>query len=331
MPVTIAEPVRNLVYACIAKRPEDRPASTAHLARAAQALRRGDVAGAIAAVPGVAGHDPISSFAGGTDTSAATRLLPSGGSVGTPPTATDPTPIRRRNPWTWPLIAIVSVLAVALIAIVVVLLIRPTGSNGPATPSKSSNSPSPSASASSATPAPTPTSTNINPSDFVGKPYDQVQQQLAALGYEVDQKQGPVATTPTQNGTVASLNPTGNVAKGKTIQVFVYQDYPGAPSPSAASGPASGAAGATVTITWPAYTGCPDGFPLSGYTFNNGAANGWTFVSGTSTPIAPAPNPSAGIVLSNSASSATISYQASCGSAGLQSPASNPLTITITG
>src|SRR3954454_14264177 len=39
LPNRIPEPVRRLVMACIAKRPEDRPASTAHLARAAQALR----------------------------------------------------------------------------------------------------------------------------------------------------------------------------------------------------------------------------------------------------------------------------------------------------
>ena len=55
LPVTIAEPVRNLVYACIAKNPADRPASAAHLARAAQSLRRGDVAAAAAAVPGILG------------------------------------------------------------------------------------------------------------------------------------------------------------------------------------------------------------------------------------------------------------------------------------
>ncbi|WP_316300018.1 serine/threonine-protein kinase, partial [Clavibacter michiganensis] len=44
LPVTVAEPVRNLVMSCIAKKPADRPQSAAHLARAAQALRRGDVA-----------------------------------------------------------------------------------------------------------------------------------------------------------------------------------------------------------------------------------------------------------------------------------------------
>ena len=51
LPVTVAEPVRNLVYACIAKKPEDRPTSAANLSRAAQALRRGDIAAATAAVP----------------------------------------------------------------------------------------------------------------------------------------------------------------------------------------------------------------------------------------------------------------------------------------
>ena len=52
LPVTVAEPVRNLIYSCLAKNPADRPASAAHLARAAQAIRRGHVAAAAAA----AGH-----------------------------------------------------------------------------------------------------------------------------------------------------------------------------------------------------------------------------------------------------------------------------------
>ncbi|MEB0304143.1 protein kinase, partial [Cryobacterium sp. 10I1] len=44
LPDTVSEPVRNLVISCLAKNPADRPASAAHLARAATALRRGDVA-----------------------------------------------------------------------------------------------------------------------------------------------------------------------------------------------------------------------------------------------------------------------------------------------
>ncbi|RNB42979.1 serine/threonine protein kinase, partial [Agromyces tardus] len=55
LPVTVSEPVRNLVYSCIAKNPADRPQTAAHLARAATALRRGDVQGAAAAVPAVLG------------------------------------------------------------------------------------------------------------------------------------------------------------------------------------------------------------------------------------------------------------------------------------
>jgi serine/threonine-protein kinase len=324
LPVTIAEPVRNLVYACIAKRPEDRPATAAHLARAAQALRRGDVQGAIAAVPGVAGHDPISSFA--SDTSAATRLLPAGaaaagaaGAVATPVTA----PIeRRRNPWTWPLIAIVSVLAVALIAIIIVLLIRPTGSP---TPTATSHSPSPSKTSPSPSPTPTATGTNINADDYVGKPFDQVSAALGNLGYEVNRQNGPVADTPNKDGTVSGLNPTGNVAKGKTIQVFVYQDYPGAPAPSAATAPAGPQHG-TITIAWTRYNGCPSGFALSGYVFNGGGTSGYTIPSGNTVS---ADALSVDITLSSTATSATVTYQATCGSSGLQSAPSNPLTIPI--
>src|SRR4051812_41109965 len=56
LPPTVPQPVRNLVMSCIAKSPSDRPASAANLARAAQALRRGDIAAAAAAVPGILPH-----------------------------------------------------------------------------------------------------------------------------------------------------------------------------------------------------------------------------------------------------------------------------------
>jgi predicted ATPase/DNA-binding CsgD family transcriptional regulator len=45
LPSQVPEAVRSLVLSCMAKRPSDRPASAADLARAAQALRRGDAAG----------------------------------------------------------------------------------------------------------------------------------------------------------------------------------------------------------------------------------------------------------------------------------------------
>src|ERR1700712_1883881 len=109
LPATIAEPVRNLVYASIAKSPADRPASAAHLARAAQALRRGDVSAAAASVPGIIGVGSLASTAGANygNPTMATRVLPATAAL---PIATGPTETKKRNPWTWPLIALVAVL-----------------------------------------------------------------------------------------------------------------------------------------------------------------------------------------------------------------------------
>ena len=46
LPATVAQPVQNFVAAMIAKKPEERPGSAATVARAATALRRGDLAAA---------------------------------------------------------------------------------------------------------------------------------------------------------------------------------------------------------------------------------------------------------------------------------------------
>ncbi|HEY6799885.1 MAG TPA: serine/threonine-protein kinase, partial [Agromyces sp.] len=83
LPPTVAVPVQNLVMAMIAKKPEDRPASAAAVARAATALRRGDVAAAAAAVPAIAtgsavGDDMTQVLTAGGATGAATMLLPAG-------------------------------------------------------------------------------------------------------------------------------------------------------------------------------------------------------------------------------------------------------------
>jgi len=323
LPVTIAEPVRNLVYACIAKRPEDRPASTAHLARAAQALRRGNVQEAIAAVPGIAGQNGFASPTMPIGT-AATRLLPASGSGidgGLPPTSETPTP-RRRNAWTWPLIAIVALLAVALIAIIIVLLVKPSGGGGP------SHSPSHSASKTpSNSPTPSADSHNLDPTDYVGKTLQQASDALTALGYGIDPETGPAADTPANNGLVSGIKPYGNVKTGSTITVFVFSDYPGAVSPqtpTAAGGPHN--SGDTVAIGWTTYTGCPTGYALSGYTFNLSNA---TFAAGSSNPFAKDAT-SANIVL-GSPGPATVNYTATCGtgSGAFQSAPSGTLTITV--
>jgi serine/threonine protein kinase len=313
LPVTVAEPVRNLVYACIAKKPEDRPTSAANLSRAAQALRRGDIAAATAAVPSLGGGEgaftQLLTPAGSTT---ATRVLApgEGGFGGTGPTASLDT--KRRNPWTWPLVAIVSVLAVALIAIIIVFAIRPNP-----TPTPSGSTPPPT----SATPSTTPTSDTIaiNAADYIGRPFSDVEAELGA-NFEVVRVDGPVANTPSKNGTVSGINPTGNVKKGREIQVSVFQDYPGLPTPSTptvAAGPYAPGVGSTVS--WSDFSGsCPAGFDLDHYDFSieNGTTADSTPGAGTTsmsvTPTAPG--------------DVKVSYRAFCGD--LQSPSSGTLTFT---
>jgi serine/threonine protein kinase len=337
LPVTIAEPVRNLVYACIAKRPEDRPQSTAHLARAAQALRRGDLQGAVAAVPGIAGEEAFAQFTTPIGTQA-TRLLPSvvGAAVGGPPPTTELPPPPRRNPWTWPLIAIVAVLAVALIAIIIVLLVRPTGT-GSATPSATTPSSQTTSSTPSLTPTPTSTLIYLSLADYVGKPYNDVSSALIAKGFGIFKGTGPVATTPTQNGTVSSINPYGNQTPDKTITIYAYQDYVGPPTPSAATAPASGTSGATVAITWGEYKACPTGYSLSAYTVtltNAKFASDGNSGSGPGTPsstFGPTSNRAPNIVLGTAGTDAAVSYTATCGtgSSALTSGPSPTATITV--
>jgi len=320
LPVTISEPVRNLVYACIAKKPADRPQTAAHLARAAQALRRGDLAGAIAAVPGLASRDAsFTSIIGtsGSSTSAVTRVLPAGGAVPGEEGAVD-TP--RRHPLTWPLVAVVSVLLVALIATVLVLVLRPAG---PPTPT-----PSDTPSVTPTTPTPTPTQTNdlvlVVENDYLDRPFNQVRDELVALDLVVNRVVGPAAPEPSLEGFVAGVDPQGNVRKGRDITVTVYGPY--APPPAPATPQASPAGphnpGDEVTITAPAYNGCPSGHALEGYTFSLGNAS---FTSGGN-PVGPGPI-SFSITLGGSGE-ATVSYVANCGG-GHTSSSSNTLTLTI--
>ena len=109
LPPTVAVPVQNLVMVMIAKKPEDRPASASVVARAATALRRGDLAAAAAAVPaiaaGVAAGDASTMLLGATPTTVLTEstVLADGEEEK-----------RKRSPWTWPLIALIVLLLLIL-------------------------------------------------------------------------------------------------------------------------------------------------------------------------------------------------------------------------
>ncbi|HEY4224537.1 MAG TPA: protein kinase [Pseudolysinimonas sp.] len=323
LPITIAEPVRNLVYACIAKRPEDRPASAAHLARAAQALRRGDIAGAVAAVPGIGGDDAFTTYTTPIGTQA-TRILPAGGggasTGGFPPTGDDPAP-RRRNAWTWPLIAIVSLLAVALIALIIVLLVQPKGGGG-TTPSTSTSSP---LKTPSTTPTPSASSHVLDPNDYIGKKLSDVSAALGALGYGVVPADGPQADSPSKNNIVSGISPYGNQPVGAQITVKVYTDYPGAVAPGTPNAPATANVGDPVQVTWNAYTGCPTDMVLSGYTLN---VSGVT-VTGLNNPLAA--NATSVTITPTTPGTASITLTATCGSgsSAFQSATSNAETVTV--
>ena len=291
LPVTVAEPVRNLVYACIAKKPEDRPTSAANLSRAAQALRRGDIAAATAAVPSLGGGETaftqLLTPAGSTT---ATRVLApgEGGFGGTGPTASlddeAPQPVdlaaRRHR----------------------------LGARG--RPHRDHHrlrdpAPGPDADADRTRPrrrprrrpstTPTADTIAINAADYVGRPFADVEAELG-VNFEVVRVDGPVANTPDKNGTVSGINPTGNVKKGREIQVSVFQDYPGLPTPVDADRRVRArtrracrrrSAGATSADR------APSGYDLDHYEFTitNGTAADTTPGAGTTsmsvTPTAP--------------------------------------------
>ncbi|MET1020444.1 MAG: serine/threonine-protein kinase, partial [Microterricola sp.] len=158
LPVTISEPVRNLVFACFAKNPADRPASAAHLARAATALRRGDVQAAAASVPAIlggAGADTAATMlfpAQGGAPTVATTVLPSTEGIAGSMTRADTVAAekKKRSPWTWPLIALIALLAIVLIGAVFALT-----NQGSPTPEKT-------------TTPPAPTTAAIVETDFIG-------------------------------------------------------------------------------------------------------------------------------------------------------------------
>ena len=315
LPATVAEPVRNLVYSCIAKNPADRPASAAHLARAAQSLRRGDVAAAAAAVPGILGDGSHAATVGpnyGQNTQATRVLTPVGGD-----TASLEVEPRRRNPWTWPLVALISLLAVVLIGTIIALLANPGGGeNEPTNTSPTSSSPTP-----------TPTETNnriaLDDADIIGRNEETVRIFLETQGLVFNPQVGIVAPSDDQVGLAYSVNPKGNVRKGETITVNFYAPIPApvATKPAAVTAPPGPwLAGDTINITWPVYSGCPAGHPHNGFNFQVG--NGTASISN----VVPAGTTSMDITL-GAVGTTTVAYTAFC--TDFESPVSDVVSITV--
>lgn len=271
LPATIAEPVRNFVMSMIAKKPEDRPATASAVARAATALRRGDVAGAAAIVPAIAG-------AGGVDE--ATRLLTPAGDDGTTrimETTTvagpadevealvDDKPKKKQSPWTWPLIALIVLLLLVLGGTLFALF-----SNQGASPAPTSSSATAAPTRTTAPPSPTPSATTVALADlgFVGKTCDEALQIANDHGLTgVTCERGTAAPSPDQVGLIYQTNPTaGNVRLDQQIVLTFYDEQTPLETPAAPTVTNDPAGSQTFTVTWDAFS-CPAGSSVTAYNF----------------------------------------------------------------
>ena len=335
LPITVAEPVRNLVLSCIAKNPQDRPASAAHLSRAAQALRRGDVAAAAAAVPAVLG-------ASADETGGATMLLPAAGIagataattvLGTPVTPVPPpaeaaeaTTTKKRSPWTWPLIILIALLVIVLVGVLIALFAQ-QGAKAPATSGPASSSaPTPT----SKTPTPTstqtkaPTGATVNEADYIGKPIADAVAALKAKGFNnVTQNEGKAATTAAQAGTVYGINPTGTVPFSSTITLTYYAPVvqPSAPTDKVSVSPNPPlSVGDQAQFTWGGAQ-CPAGQNLTGHQL---------YIDGQGQGPVPSAGPSTNwtVPTTDAGKTVTATYTIFCGES-IESPQSPALDVQI--
>ncbi|THG32669.1 serine/threonine protein kinase [Glaciibacter flavus] len=335
LPITVSEPVRNLVFACIAKNPADRPQSAAHLARAATALRKGDVQAAAAAVPAILGAGATAATmlmpSSNANTSAATTVFPAAVTTTTTTEETGEPEKKKRSPWTWPLIVLIILLALLLIGGIIALAVN-GGNNNTPVPTTTTSTPAPTKS-STPTPTSTPTSTTIpvKEADFIGLSSADARAKAEGMGLTVTVNTGNAATDPAKVDTVYAVNPTGNLQKGASITLSVYAGVIQPSKPTAAptlqggESPTTVKAGvASATIAWEAQS-CPAGQTLSGYNLTV-TGQGATNVQADATP-----NGSRTATFTagpkDSTFTATLVYQ--CGS--VASPASDPLSVTVVG
>ena len=267
LPPSIPEPVRNLVLSCIAKNPKNRPATAQHLARAAQMLRRGDIAGAAAAVPGIL-TPSVMAAVGTAAPAAATEVLSSADGRG-PRTRPNPIvsapPRKRSNAWLWVLISVVAVLLVALAIVLVSVLANNSGAQ-----------PTPTGTSTDAPPT-TPAATKVDLvyDSIMGKTRDEVAAILQGLELAFDPQDGTAAPNADSTGKSYDATPTGSIDKGTKVTVRFYTAY--VPVPPVMTQPATPTgdpappytetdpADRTVRVSWPAYGACNADFPLTQY------------------------------------------------------------------
>src|SRR5690606_15229617 len=139
-----------------------------------------------AAVPGVAGVAGAAALdqTQVLGTEDATRVMPSLGTAAAVP----PTTTRKRNPWTWPLIALIGILLLVLIGTVIALFSQGEDPvEPPPTTPVTSTAPEPTE---TETPEPTEEPIVVNLEDYVGRDAATVRTELSALGLQVTMSDG---------------------------------------------------------------------------------------------------------------------------------------------
>ncbi len=346
LPPSVPEPVQNLVLAMLAKKPEERPASTAAVSRAATALRRGDLSAAIAAVPAIAGSvtaDEMTQLLtpGDEDT---TRLLPAGGGTGAGAAATTMRPAtaqqsappkkKKRSPWTWPLIALIAILAIVIGGTVFAVLNQGDPEPDPATPTSAQPS-SPSSEPEPTEPSETPDTeeVNVDALGLEGMNCGDAESRLRGEGFSsVECVDGNAAQSEDDVNVVYDVSPGGNVPVDQAITLTRYSavaaiDAPAAPRfASGESFPLE--QGATDDVTWKRFDGCPSGWEPTAY---NLTAIGGTF-SGGGTTLSVGDVRSATVTAGTDSSVLAVSYTVTCTSGDgvtRESPVSPEVTTTI--
>ncbi|PPF45227.1 serine/threonine protein kinase [Pseudoclavibacter sp. AY1F1] len=335
LPVTVPEPVRNLVLAAIAKKPEDRPVSAEVFARAARALRDGNVTRAAQAVPAVLGLTAADEIGDATapldrtaimDDGARTTVL--GTAAGTTEVMKDDfdtliggTPVEgeeestalatpaedeRKKPaaWVWVLIGAIVLFAAALAWFALALV----NSNAPAetTPPPTTSVETTAAETPSQNPTPTastPTTVSIAQGDYIGLDYDTAANRISELGLTPNRVEGPVATNQDDVNTVTAVSPTGTVDLGSTVTLTVYANVETPNTPTTAPTVTVNAAGTQASISWPSFQ-CPPGQSLSSYNVNVSGAESPGSVTGTSVNV----------TVNEGSTIVEASYSATCGS-----------------
>ena len=285
LPPTVPIPVQNLVMAMIAKKPSDRPSSSATVARAAQALRRGDLNSAAIAVPaiatgGIAGDDDATRMLTASGDDGTTRILPTTAQLPTEDAAADEKKKKKKSPWTWPLIALIALLVIVLGGAVWAMLMNQGDPDA-----KPSDSPSPSQSQSqtpppATTPPPEVVRVDVTALGLVNMDCGTATSTLKEAGFtgEITCPEGDPAPTDGDVGKVYRVVPSGNVETTQPMTLTIYAARAALPTPTdTPTITGDPIAGSTVTISWGTGFTCPSGTTLSGYVVS--LQNG-TFVSG---------------------------------------------------